>query len=324
MTPPCSRPGPVALRRRVLAASAAALASGWLLTGCGDVSIGIGGSPEESSAQGRSSTSGEDTAEPTRDDGPSTDDSSPEPTDTTDTQDGAPDESSGAADPSAPASTEPEDPASSGDDAQPTSQEPAPEESPGDETGGSPTSDSSSDDSSASGSASGDGEAADARGKVVEEPAIPHRGQAYRWPSGVVVHVTEGESYVPSSAAAGTEGFSQFERYEVTLTNRAPETFRLSDFRLGAQSAGEPASRVFDAGNGINSLPARDLATGETATFPVVFGVKDPEDTVLDVVQAFELSDRVVFLPPADDDESADTESTESSDAEEASPSDEG
>ena len=39
---------------------------------------------------------------------------------------------------------------------------------------------------------------------------------------------------------------------------------------------------------------------GETSTFPVVFGVRDPEDTVLDVVQAFELSDRIVFLPPKD------------------------
>lgn len=158
---------------------------------------------------------------------------------------------------------------------------------------------SSSDESSPSSSIDGD-QPADARGRVIEEPGIPHRGEAYRWESGLVAHITQGEPFVPSSAAAGSEGYSQFLLFEVTLTNRSPQEFRLSDFRIGGQSAGEPASRVFDSGNGINSLPAQDLGMGETSTFPVVFGVRDPEDTVLDVVQAFELSDRIVFLPPKD------------------------
>ena len=312
---------------------AGALLTGTLVAGCGGISIGIGGddpseesrstdtttsessepsesetstetsSDDESSNPDESSTDAPESTSPTdADSGSLTDDQTDPaptsgevppvgPTDPTDGSDPESDpDSHSATDGTTPFPTDSQshsgpggDPSSSGDESDSASEgDPSP-----------------SDESSPSSSIDGD-QPADARGRVIEEPGIPHRGEAYRWESGLVAHITPGESFVPSSAAAGSEGYSQFLLFEVTLTNRSPQEFRLSDFRIGGQSAGEQASRVFDSGNGINSLPAQDLGMGETSTFPVVFGVRDPEDTVLDVVQAFELSDRIVFLPPKD------------------------
>lgn len=276
-------PTPRAARGRTLLVAGAALVASGAVAGCGGVSIGIGGASSDPTS---SATSTEAPTEAS----PSSSEGATDPTgDAAPTGDGAPGTTPGET-PGEPASTEPT--SSEG--------EPTPSESDGatesDDATGTDSSETPSPEDGASEPA--EAGAADSLGKVVSEPSIPHRGEAFRWESGLVAHVTEGEPFIPSPAAAGTDGFSQFERYEVTLTNRSPESFRLSDFRISAQSAGEPASRVFDSGNGINSQPAQDLEPGETARFPVVFGVKDPQDTVLDVVQAFELSDRVVFLPP--------------------------
>lgn len=316
---------------------AVALVATASLSGCGDISIGIGeGEQSPTSAADPTSsdvvTSVETPSETGSVQPPATDSSSgemasespaetdagsPAPTDSpsssgaaeptesasgTSTSDAGTTETSG----DAPTSTDPsatDDPSASGE----------PTES-GSSDSGQPSESGSSDSAQPTASESGgssepteeapttapEGEPADARGKVVQEPGIPRRGEAFRWESGLVAHVSTGEDFIPSSAAAGIEGYSQFSIFQVTLTNRSHESFRLSDFRIGAQSAGEQGSRVFDSGNGINSLPASDLNPGETTTFPVVFGVRDKQDTVLDVVQAFELSQRVVFLPPKD------------------------
>lgn len=305
---------------------AGAVLTSTLVAGCGGISIGIGGDdPTEESSPTDASISTEPSESET-----TTDETSTEETDPAET---SPEEESPSSDQESPSPTD-SDPATDGEsDPDPTSDSDAPSESEGGPSigpivptdGSDPENDPGEDTSPDDGTSPSQGESsseadddpspsddpaespgddgdqpADSRGRVVEEPGIPHRGEAYRWESGLVAHITTGESFVPSSAAAGIDGFSQFLLFEVTLTNRSPQEFRLSDFRIGGQSAGEQASRVFDAGNGINSLPAQDLGMGETTTFPVVFGVRDPDDTVLDVVQAFELSDRIVFLPPKD------------------------
>lgn len=303
MTVPRPGRGPLVRNRRSTLVGLAAMAS-VTVSGCGGVSIGIGGDESDPAQSSTASASSQEAgpSEPVPSSSASTSSQAPEPAATV-----------GGSDPGSITASSSTEPAASSQDASapqptPTDRASAAESEPGaDPSSGSPASGSSSDASASDASASssdasassadGGEEAADARGRVIQAPGIPHLGEAYRWESGLVAHVSKGEPYVPSSAAAGTDGFSQFLRFEVTLTNRAPESFRLSDFRIGAQSAGEQASQVFDSGNGINSLPAADLANGETRTFPVVFGVQDPDDTVLDVVQAFELSDRVVFLP---------------------------
>ncbi|SNC61060.1 hypothetical protein SAMN05445756_0405 [Kytococcus aerolatus] len=295
---------------RRLTGVAVAVAMTATLSGCGTISIGGSG---ETTASESSTTSGA-SVEPTT--ASSTDTASSAPSSTS-----SPSGSSSSAEPTSQGSVSSDaDPSpSSGEetwgsssaasgssasrDASPSSGESSREwkgsSSSGSESGSESASESASEESSGSSGQDDGSTPADARGRVVESPGIPHRGEAYRWPSGLVVHVSEGESYFPSLAAAGTEGYSDFMRYEITLTNRSHEAFRLSDLRIGGQSGGDKASPVYDSGNGINSLPASKLEVGQTTSFPVAFGVRDPEDTVLDVVQAFDLSDRVVFLQPA-------------------------
>lgn len=112
---------------------------------------------------------------------------------------------------------------------------------------------------------------------------------------GLEVGVSAPVAFTPSDTAAGNEGFTQFVRIDVTLTNGTAETFDPTFAYVTVSSGGAEGSQVFDAANEISSTPSTSVLPGQSMTFPVVFGVTDPADLTMEVnVGAWEY-DAVIF-----------------------------
>ncbi|RXR28088.1 DUF4190 domain-containing protein [Oerskovia turbata] len=120
-------------------------------------------------------------------------------------------------------------------------------------------------------------------------------GDAAVYEDGLEVGVSAPAAFTPSDTAAGDEGFTQFVRVDVTLTNGTAETFDPTFTYVTLSSGGTEGSQVFDAANEISSTPSTSVLPGQSVTFPVVFGVTDPADLTMEVnVGAWEY-DAILF-----------------------------
>lgn len=124
---------------------------------------------------------------------------------------------------------------------------------------------------------------------AVEDPAADASspalvfGDIAEFEDGLEVGAGAPAAFTPSDTAAGVEGFTQFVRIDVTLTNGTEEAFDPALTYVTLSSAGAEGSPVFDSGNGIDGGPSTSLLPGQAVTFPVVFGVTDPADLTLEV-----------------------------------------
>ncbi|MFE4464446.1 DUF4190 domain-containing protein [Oerskovia sp. NPDC056781] len=120
-------------------------------------------------------------------------------------------------------------------------------------------------------------------------------GDVAVYEDGLEVGVSAPAAFTPSDTAAGDEGFTQFVRIDVTLTNGTAETFDPTFAYVTVSSGGAEGSQVFDAAQEISSTPSTSVLPGQSVTFPVVFGVTDPADLTMEVnVGAWEY-DAVIF-----------------------------
>ncbi|MFF3065620.1 DUF4190 domain-containing protein [Oerskovia sp. NPDC057915] len=142
---------------------------------------------------------------------------------------------------------------------------------------------------------------ADGTGADVGDPAAGATspalafGDAAVYEDGLEVGVSAPAAFTPSDTAAGDEGFTQFVRIDVTLTNGTADTFDPTLTYVTISSGGAEGAQVFDAAHEISSTPSAAVLPGQSVTFPVVFGVTDPADLTMEVnVGAWEY-DAVVF-----------------------------
>ncbi|KZM35463.1 hypothetical protein [Oerskovia enterophila] len=120
-------------------------------------------------------------------------------------------------------------------------------------------------------------------------------GETATFEDGLAVAASVPAAYTPSEWAAGAEGFTQFVRIDITLTNGTDEAFDPTLTYTTLSSAGVEGSQIFDSQNGLEGGPTTSLLPGQSVTFPVAFGVNDPADLTLEVSPgAFEY-DSVIF-----------------------------
>jgi hypothetical protein len=139
------------------------------------------------------------------------------------------------------------------------------------------------------------GEDVPADGAVGDSSPALVFGDAAVYEDGLEVGASAPAAFTPSDTAAGDEGFTQFVRIDLTLTNGTAETFDPTFTYVTLSSGGVEGSQVFDAANQISSTPSTPLLPGQSLTFPVVFGVTDPADVTMEVnIGAWEY-DAVLF-----------------------------
>ncbi|MCT1458490.1 hypothetical protein M3G03_02855 [Aestuariimicrobium sp. p3-SID1156] len=119
-----------------------------------------------------------------------------------------------------------------------------------------------------------------------EQDAKPF-GSSWTWEDGLSITVSKPKDYKPNVYAAGTEGFTKFVVFDVTLVNKSTKTWDPSMFSASMQSGNEEASEVYDYGK-LKERPNTKLLKGREVTFQIAFGVKDPKDLVLEVTPDWE------------------------------------
>lgn len=114
------------------------------------------------------------------------------------------------------------------------------------------------------------------------DDGVEELGATYLWADGLAVTVSTPSDYQPSEYAAGTDGFSRFVVFDVTIVNNTGTVWEPALFRATVQSANQEASKVYDSGN-LPDEPTTKLLNGREATFTMAFGVADPADLVVEV-----------------------------------------
>lgn len=130
----------------------------------------------------------------------------------------------------------------------------------------------------------------------VEEPEQSSElafGETFTYENGLSVTVSAPEPFTPSDVSAGGENFSAHVRFNVTVVNGTDERYEPLMFSTSLQSANQEGDAVFD--NGLEGAPTTVLLPGREATFPVGYGVANPEDLVLEVSPGFEYESIVYF-----------------------------
>lgn len=112
-------------------------------------------------------------------------------------------------------------------------------------------------------------------------------GQTNKWQDGLSITIGKPAPYKPSESAAGTEGFTKFVVFDVTIVNQTGKAWDPSLFMSSLQSANEEASEVYDSAR-LKDRPSTKLLNGREVKFKIAYGVKDPADLVLEVTPDFE------------------------------------
>jgi len=145
-------------------------------------------------------------------------------------------------------------------------------------------------DESVSGTNAPEEEATEARDEkteavTAEEPPAstnPKFGETFTYEDGLSVTVGAPEPYTPSEyAAKGNE--PSFLRFQITVVNGTAENYDPALFYVTMQSGNVESQEVYDSENGINGSPTTAILPGREGTWPVVFGVMDPADLVMQV-----------------------------------------
>jgi len=120
-------------------------------------------------------------------------------------------------------------------------------------------------------------------------------GDTATFEDGLGVAASAPAAFTPGEWAAGVEGYTQFVRVDITLTNGTAEAFDPALTYVTLSSGGAEGSQVFDSSSGIAGGPSTSLLPGQTVTFPVVFGVADPADVTLEINPGAWEYDAVIF-----------------------------
>ena len=128
---------------------------------------------------------------------------------------------------------------------------------------------------------------------AAEDPAVADGltaafGETFVYEDGLEVSVSAPSDFTPTETASGGEDFTEFVRFDVTITNGTGEAFDPSLAYVTASSAGVEADQVFDVEIGLDGGPTTSVLPGESVTFPAGFGVTDPAALLVELSPSFE------------------------------------
>lgn len=106
-------------------------------------------------------------------------------------------------------------------------------------------------------------------------------GEAFTWDDGITVKVGPPQSYKPTQYASAPRAAS-FVAFDVTLVNKTGKPFDPNLLYMTLQSGNRQASQVFDSGK-LPDPPSTTLLDGREAKWRVAWGVKAPQDLVMEL-----------------------------------------
>ena len=138
-----------------------------------------------------------------------------------------------------------------------------------------------------SGSNAGDSESDESAEPEGPDPTF---GQAYTFDDGLSVTVGKPKKFKPSpySSLTNVNDWPAYRSFQVVVVNGTKKKFDASMFTVTVQSKDEEGEEVFDSEKGIEGAPQTTLLPGRQSKFKIVWGVKDPNDLVMDVDVDFE------------------------------------
>lgn len=121
-------------------------------------------------------------------------------------------------------------------------------------------------------------------------PSVQVWGQGITYADGLAVTIAQPTGFAPTEYAAGTEGFSSFVTFTITVTNGTSDAWDPSMFNVEGTSGGAPMSEVYDSGNAVamGGAPSASILPGQSVTWPVAFGVANTADITLDVMPGYD------------------------------------
>ena len=128
-----------------------------------------------------------------------------------------------------------------------------------------------------------------------DEPEAPTEirfGDTWEWEDGMQVTVSKPKKFKPSDYAAGTDGYTKFVQFTVTVKNGTSKKVDLIGM-ADAASGDTEAHEVFDSGKGISGSPSTSILPGRKVTYKVAFGVQDPNDIVFQYGPTFDHEDAI-------------------------------
>jgi len=144
-------------------------------------------------------------------------------------------------------------------------------------------------------------------------------GGTSTYPDGVAVSLAVPTPYTPSENSFDPRDAAAYVAIDVTVTNGGTENYDPATLFLTAQSGDEPAEQVIDVRQDITGAPQTTVLPGRSVTFPVVFGVADPSDLVVEVTPGFDY-ESAIFTGGVGDAAEPTEEATVSSAAPEPAP----
>jgi hypothetical protein len=105
-------------------------------------------------------------------------------------------------------------------------------------------------------------------------------GQTATFEDGMRVTIGRPVPFKPSEYAAGTEHFTKFVKFTITIENHSGKPFDPTMATMTVLSGETQCSEVFDMDHSLGGSPNTKLLNGRKVSYTVGFGVKDPKDLV--------------------------------------------
>lgn len=113
-------------------------------------------------------------------------------------------------------------------------------------------------------------------------------GHVNVWKDGLGVSVSQPSNFKPSSGATGAGKYNFI--FTVTIVNKTGAAYEPRQFQATALSGNAEAESIFDAYQGVPTMPQTMLLDGRELKMKVAFAVANPDDITVQVTPGFNWS----------------------------------
>lgn len=120
-------------------------------------------------------------------------------------------------------------------------------------------------------------------------PAAPREkadaafGKAHTFPDGVKVTVSKPKTFMPSATSVNG-GEPAFVTFTLTVENATKAPVDPAEVFVTVQSGNGQGGQVLDPKGGIKEPPTKTVPPGKKTTWPLAYGILDPEDITITVL----------------------------------------